>query len=78
MTQDSHCEAHDNIQYAINIANSNQEWFQRIGRWIVGLLSAIIVLIVPSLITFFVYIASIDRRVSLLEQRMTTYMEVRR
>lgn len=70
-----HCETHEDMQEAIALANSNQEWFQRIGRWIVCLLSTILVLVVPALITFFVYIASIDRRVSLLEQRMILHME---
>jgi len=71
----SHCDTHEEMKGAIDIANSNQQWFQRIGRWIVGLLSTILILVVPSLITFFVYIASIDRRVSLLEQRIMIHME---
>ena len=70
-----HCETHEDMQEAIATANSNQQWFQRIGRWIVGLLGTILVLVVPSLITFFIYIASIDRRVALLEQKIQLHME---
>lgn len=70
-----HCETHDDIKGAIDIANSNQEWFQKIGKVIVGLLSTILVLVIPALITFFVYIARIETRVSLMEQSLKSHIE---
>ena len=50
------------------------KWIKRFGGWWMAVTGGAIVLLIPVAITFAVYISNLDRRLSLVEQKLTIHI----
>jgi len=64
------CEVHQPMQELVTITANNVVWFKQIGKWIIGLLGALIGFVVPALIVFFIHLADINTRIIVLEGKV--------
>lgn len=74
----SHCPDHQEHMEMLHEMHTNLGWLVRIGKWYVAVVGAAVVLILPLLVSFFVYLASVERRVALLELRMSAHEQILR
>ena len=70
----SHCTTHNSLQDIIMNTANNMGWVKKIGSTIVGLLAAILTITLPSVIVFFVYIAKVDTRLTVLEKTVEQHI----
>lgn len=69
------CKIHDNevgkidkLDTKLELLMSDIKWFKKFGSWWMTITGGAIVLFVPLIITFAVYVHSIDRRLAVVEQ----------
>lgn len=64
------CKVHEQEVGLIHEVANDVRWIRRIGTWFFGITGGAIVLLVPLMVAFLVYVAKIDRRLSLVEHKV--------
>lgn len=70
------CNSHAAMQELVTITANNSGWFKTVGKVIIGMMGGLFAIIIPSLITFFVYISHLETRLTVLEQKLTNHIEL--
>ena len=70
------CPSHDSMQKLVTITATNTEWFKTVGKVLIGMVCGLFAVIIPSLITFFIYISHLETRLTVLEQKVTNHIEL--
>lgn len=66
----TNCLVHPEIVEIVTKLNEATAWIKRIGSWILSALGTIILLLVPLVVSFFVYFSKMDTRVAKIEYRL--------
>src|SRR5574337_78290 len=65
---DSMHKAFSKVTEVIGTLGNDVKWLVLLGKWAVSLMGATLVVVIPLLVAFFVYLSGVEKRVSLLEK----------
>lgn len=69
------CSVHEAEVSKIDIVMTDVKWLKRFGSWWMAITGAAIVLFLPLIITFAVYVHSIDKRLATIEQLVKDHIQ---
>lgn len=69
------CPSHASMSELVTITANNTGWFKTIGKVIIGMLGGLFVILIPALITFFIYMSHIETRLTVLEQSVINHIQ---
>ena len=69
------CPSHASMSELVTITANNTGWFKTIGKVIIGMLGGLFAILIPALITFFIYMSHIETRLTVLEQSVINHIQ---
>lgn len=67
------CPVHENHIETIQEMANDLKWLKRLGVWAVSLAGGVLVVIVPLIVSLFVWLSSVDTRITVLERQIVMY-----
>lgn len=71
----STCDKHEELVEDLQTLITDLKWLVRIGKWVGGGVCAILLAMIPFVISFFVYMSGINSRVSLVDSQLSVLLK---
>lgn len=72
------CGVHEEQMEVLHELRNDVKWIRKIGGWWFSIVGGAIVLLVPLMITFFVYLSSVEKRLALVEQKVADHVAAKK
>lgn len=66
----THCNVHQDEMEVIHEVRTDVKWLKRFGGWWMALTGGVVVLMIPILVAFFVYLSKVESRLCVVESKL--------
>lgn len=68
---ENHCNVHKDEMEVIHEVRTDVKWLKRFGGWWMALTGGMVALLIPIMVSFFVYMSKVEARLCVVEYKIS-------